>query len=142
MDDPFSGWAILELMGHRRLGGKVSEVERYGVKMCRIDIPDTTTEGKMYMTQLYGGGAVYCQTMCTEEMARAVAKHSQPRPVEPWELPQLVSKPIRTCECGAFLGPDDGSRCSECVRDFREDEIISSPPPEATETNLEQPCEC
>lgn len=33
-------WGIVELMGHVRLAGRVSEVERFGAKLGRIDIPD------------------------------------------------------------------------------------------------------
>ena len=124
MEDPFQGWAILELMGHRRLGGKVSEVERYGVKMCRIDIPDATNPDKTHMTQLYGGSSIYCQTMVTQEMACAIAARSQPDPVQPWELPQLpkpepdnsgVRGDAGVCqECG-------DSRCYGCADETDDD---------------------
>lgn len=36
----FEGWAIVELMGHRRLGGYVHEVELAGAAMLRIDVPE------------------------------------------------------------------------------------------------------
>lgn len=36
----FEGYAILELMGHRRLAGYVSEVEIAGAAMLRLDIPE------------------------------------------------------------------------------------------------------
>jgi hypothetical protein len=32
-------WAIVELMGHVRIAGRVSEEERFGAKLGRIDIP-------------------------------------------------------------------------------------------------------
>src|SRR5262245_4954119 len=35
----FEGWAVLELMGHRRLGGYLREVSIAGAGMLRIDIP-------------------------------------------------------------------------------------------------------
>lgn len=35
----FAGWAVLELMGHRRLGGYVQEATVAGVGMLRIDVP-------------------------------------------------------------------------------------------------------
>lgn len=76
-------WAILELMGHRRLAGLVSEVERYGEKVCRIDIPKA--DGS-FVTQFYGGKAIYCETPTTEDVARKIASFSQPRPVTPFEL--------------------------------------------------------
>lgn len=37
--DPFEGWAILELMGHRRLAGYVREVELAGAGLLRLDVP-------------------------------------------------------------------------------------------------------
>lgn len=83
--DPFSGWAILELMGHRRLGGMVSEVEFAGGKFVRIDVPGDGDEA--VATQLYGASAIYCLTPTTEEMARAVARRNRPEPVHRWELP-------------------------------------------------------
>jgi hypothetical protein len=32
-------WAIVELMGHVRLAGRLTEEEKFGVKMGRLDIP-------------------------------------------------------------------------------------------------------
>jgi hypothetical protein len=105
MEKLFEGWAILELMGHRRLGGKVSEVEMFGAKMCRIDVPHATDPDKTFVSQLYGGASIYCLTPCTEEAARAVAKLSQPAPVQPWEFPQLPkSERVR----------GDAGMCEEC----------------------------
>lgn len=101
-------WAILELMGHVRLGGRVGEEERFGVKMGRIDIP--TPEGG-FVTQLFGGSSVYRMTFVGEAEARAVALHQQPRPVHSWEMPKSLP---------ASSGPVCGS-CDEdlaqCVCD-------------------------
>lgn len=85
-DATFESWAILELMGHRRLGGFVQEVELAGSAFLRIDIPQREGEG-MLATQFYSGNAVYCLTPTTEEAARAVASSNQPRPVHYYELP-------------------------------------------------------
>ena len=38
-EKPFDQWAIVELMGHVRVAGKVTEVELFGAKMGRIEIP-------------------------------------------------------------------------------------------------------
>lgn len=78
----FEQWAILELMGHVRLAGRVSEEELFGTKMGRIDIPS----GDNFTTQYFGGGSVYRLTPTTEEIARGVAANNQPRPVQPWEF--------------------------------------------------------
>jgi hypothetical protein len=37
--ETFEGWAFLELMGHRRLAGKVSEATIAGVGFIRLDVP-------------------------------------------------------------------------------------------------------
>jgi hypothetical protein len=87
---PYEGWAIVELMGHRRLGGVVSEEVVAGVPMLRIDVPAVGGAG-WSATQYYGGGAIYALTPTTEVMARAVAATNQPAPVQRWELPQLAS---------------------------------------------------
>lgn len=75
-------WAVLELMGHVRTAGRVSEVELFGVKMGRIEIPN----GDGWVTQFFGGSSVYRLTPCGEAEARAVAAANQPRPVHSWEM--------------------------------------------------------
>lgn len=79
----FRSWAIVELMGHVRVAGLVSEEERFGSKLGRVDVPD---DAGGFTTQYFGGGSVYRLTPCTEEIARAVAKQSQPEPVYAWDL--------------------------------------------------------
>jgi hypothetical protein len=79
----FEGWVILELMGHRRLAGYLSEQTIGGTSFLRIDVPG---ESRNVATQLYSGSAVYCITPTTEAIARTVAKGSEPAPVTRWEL--------------------------------------------------------
>lgn len=80
---PFQTWAILELMGHRRLAGLVSEQQIAGAAFLRLDIP---ADQGMRATQWYAPQAVYCITPTSEETARRVAKLGQPEPVRRWEL--------------------------------------------------------
>lgn len=93
--EKFASWAILELMGHRRLGGYVQEVDLAGAGVLRIDIP--ATEGHAEATQFYPPGSLYCLTPTTEELARAVAARARPAPVHAYELPRPVD-PIRVDE--------------------------------------------
>lgn len=83
---PPERWAVLELLGHRRLAGRVSEVEMFGVKMGRIDVP----QGERMVSQFFGGASVYSMTFVSEEAARCVAKGLEVRPVEPWEMPKAL----------------------------------------------------
>jgi hypothetical protein len=87
------GWAILELMGHRRLGGLLTEVPGGALAgFIRIDVPGDGAE--MVATQFYAPAAVYCITPTTEALARAVAAKARPEPVQRWELP-AVPDPAR-----------------------------------------------
>lgn len=91
--DAFEGWAILELMGHRRLAGYVREQEIAGAGMLRLDIHDQDGE---VVTQFYSPAALYCLTPTTEEIARKLGERLRPAPVQRYEL-----APVRPA------GPDD-----------------------------------
>ncbi|HET7486860.1 MAG TPA: hypothetical protein VFJ85_02960 [Acidimicrobiales bacterium] len=90
---PFEGWAVLELMGHRRLGGYVAEATVAGAGFLRIDVPGEGDEP--VASQFYSPSSVYCLTPTTEAMARAVAAHNVPQPVARWELPAKIEP--KTC---------------------------------------------
>lgn len=81
----FEGWAVLELMGHRKLGGYVTVTEALGAPMLRIDVPGE--DGKPVATQFYATSALYALTPTTEDVARALAQRMRPEPVTRWELP-------------------------------------------------------
>jgi hypothetical protein len=85
-DAVFDEFVILELMGHRRLAGRLREQEIAGEGFLRLDVyPGDATEP--IATQYYRPGAVYCITPTTEAMARQVAQGTDPGPVKRWELP-------------------------------------------------------
>ncbi|EHK56859.1 hypothetical protein [Allomesorhizobium alhagi] len=87
-DDAFE-WAIVEIMGHRKLYGRIREEERFGAKMLRIDVPKPTAprtlfdaaEGKpeepplTWVTQWYGGPAIFSLTLTDES---TVLRANQP----------------------------------------------------------------
>lgn len=81
----FAEWAIVELMGHVRIAGRVSEERLFGAALGRIDIPTDDAGG--FVTQYFGGGSVYRITPVSEELARSVARANRPEPVRRWELP-------------------------------------------------------
>jgi hypothetical protein len=96
----FDEWAVLELMGHRRLAGRVTDAVIGGGAFLRIDIPGK--KGRV-TTQYYSPGSVYCITPTTEAIARGVAEQNEPEPVHRWELPQLAApaavRKCRVCGC-------------------------------------------
>lgn len=80
-DVPAEEWARVEVFGHRSHVGRVSEVERFGAKMLRIDVP--TIDPAIFETHFYGGGSIFSMTPTTEEAARAWVARYAPRPVTP-----------------------------------------------------------
>ena len=84
----FEGWCILDLLGHKRLAGMVSEATVAGATMLRVDVPESP--GKSAATVYVGGAAVYSLAPTSEEIARAVAASNDPAPVQRWELPKLL----------------------------------------------------
>ena len=92
-EESFAGWAILELMGHRKLGGFVQEQEIAGQGFLRIDVfgPDE----QPIATQLYSPSAVYCLTPTTEEIARLMGPRYRPAPVTAYDLrlPETTARP-------------------------------------------------
>lgn len=85
-DARFESWAILELMGHRRLAGYLTEIELGGGRFLRLDMPlkDGTT-----MSQIYSPSAVYCITPTVEEVAKVVAAQNEPQPLHYFEMRRL-----------------------------------------------------
>lgn len=80
-------WAVVELMGHVRMAGLITEEEKFGCKMGRIDIPQA--DGS-FVTQFFSGSSIYRLTPVSEEAARAVAIQNVVRPVHSWELPRIT----------------------------------------------------
>jgi hypothetical protein len=98
-------WAVVELMGHVRLAGRLSQEEHFGAKMGRLDIPQVGG----FVTQLFGGGSVYRITFVSEEVARHVAGMNDPAPVSRWDFPRLPSEPpvVVAEEHDSYDEPDD-----------------------------------
>jgi len=87
----FEGWVILELLGHRKLGGYLKEVSIAGASFLRLDV--ISDQGESVATQFYSSSAVYCITPVGKELAIAFGAKNQPVPVTRWELPKPAPLP-------------------------------------------------
>lgn len=91
MDLSTPTWALVEIMGHRRRAGLCQEVEVFGSKQLRIDIPVDDVE---FVTELYGGNAIFSFRPATEEVARETARYlGDPRPVKPIQFRSIPAPP-------------------------------------------------
>jgi hypothetical protein len=79
-------WGILELMGHKAISGKISEI---GKPLIRIDVPETSRIPAF--TQFYGEKAIYCITMTSEEVARKCAEDYEIEPISVY-APSLIDR--------------------------------------------------
>lgn len=103
---PVEDWAIVELMGHLRRAGRISEVDRFGAKLLRVDIP----AGEDFVTEFYGGSAIYRLRPCAEDITRAVAEQlGDPRPVKPVGLREGETR-ARLGYDGDLEGEEDDER--------------------------------
>ena len=91
----FESSAIVELMGHQKIAGKVSEETIAGSAMLRVDVPKTGSRDAF--TKFYSATAIYCITPTDEAtMVAAVAALDKP-PVSPYvvrlpESPRLAER--------------------------------------------------
>jgi len=83
-------WAIVELFGHQRIAGRVSEQTIGGCAFVRVDVPAFEPSGSQTATQaftkLYGNAAIYAISFVDEATAKMVGRGLRVQPVETYEL--------------------------------------------------------
>ena len=97
-------WAILELMGHQRLAGRVSQQSFGGAQLIRVDVPEVVTTGTAYQdgqrvdtmdvipahTRSLGAASIYSINW-VDEAAATVAAHSiRHRPINHYSLRSVL----------------------------------------------------
>jgi hypothetical protein len=86
----FEEWALVELFGHQKIVGKVTEATMAGGAFLRVDVP--AFNGSQAFTRFYSPGAVYSINPVSEDVARGLAERYRLEPVSRYELPQLAEK--------------------------------------------------
>jgi hypothetical protein len=86
----FNEWALVELFGHQKIVGKVSEASLAGGAFLRVDVP--AFNGEAEFTRFFGPGAVYSINPVTEDVARGLMTSYRNEPVSRFELPQIAEK--------------------------------------------------
>lgn len=86
--------AIVELMGHSRIAGKISEHVMGGNVLLRVDVPATAT--RLGFTKFYSPAAIYCITPVDENTMLAAVNSFAVAPINPYILqhPALTDKAI------------------------------------------------
>ena len=71
MSDKKEVWAMVEILGHVRRVGRVSEVTRYGTEGILVQVP--RADGSFEPDQFYAGRALFSVHHLTEAEARRAA---------------------------------------------------------------------
>lgn len=106
----FEAFAVVELMGHAKIAGKVTEQVIAGVAMLRVDVPKTSKRDGY--TKFYSAGALYCLTPCDEATAQRAAEAFDVEAISPYILhlptsPMLAEKVERWDDEDDFVDEDD-----------------------------------
>ena len=83
----FDTWALVELFGHQKIVGHVTEQEIAGKGFIRVDVPDFN--GAKSFTRFYGPDAIYSLNPVSEEVARGLMTRYRNVPVQAYEMPLL-----------------------------------------------------
>ena len=82
--------ALVELFGHTRVAGHVSEHSLGGSTMIRIDVPETDINPKF--TKFVNPSAIYAINPISEEMMLQMAKEIQSKPIDSYDLRDVQEK--------------------------------------------------
>jgi hypothetical protein len=83
----FEAWGIVDLFGHTRIAGRISEQAIGGETFIRVDVPGA---GEAFHTRLFGKGAIYSMSLTDEAIAREMARRSTVRPVSAYDVGKLI----------------------------------------------------
>jgi hypothetical protein len=95
----FDQWAVVELMGHQQMAGRVTEQSIGGAAFIRVDVPEQPARAKRQSwdtdepiipayTRFLSGASIYAINPCTEEVAKMTAERIRARPPLAFAAPQ------------------------------------------------------
>jgi hypothetical protein len=90
-ESKFEEWAVLELFGHQRLAGRVTEAQVGGASFVRVDVPEDGKKKGWKLTKMYNPSAIYSICPVTEETARMVATTIHPEPFTQYDVTEMVA---------------------------------------------------
>lgn len=82
--------AVVELFGHQRMAGTVTEQTIGGGSFIRIDVPETDQQPAF--SRLVNPSAIYAINPVTPEVMMEMAKKIQNKPIESWDIRTMYDK--------------------------------------------------
>jgi hypothetical protein len=103
-DEKFDQWAIVDVMGHQRYVGRVTEQVIAGCGFIRVDVPNE--DGSIAFTKLIGTASIYAISPVQQDVALQMNRGRRPTPIEAYALPQPKAQPAMTRDPDEYY--DDG----------------------------------
>lgn len=85
-------FAIVELFGHQRIAGRISQQTFGGASFVRVDVPEVKRGDRTIHahTRSFGGAAIYAVNWCDEETATLAAVSIQHEPMSPYSVRSAI----------------------------------------------------
>lgn len=88
--EKFDLWCLVELFGHTKIYGRVTEQNIAGANMLRVDVPETPSQPAF--TRFFGSAAIYSINPLDEKTCRFMAEKLEARPIESWNISEVAKK--------------------------------------------------
>ena len=90
MEEKFKITAVVELFGHQKMAGTVTEQNIGSSSFVRIDVPETKTQPAF--TRMVNPSAIYAINPVTEDVMKHMAENIQNKPIEAWDIHEMTKK--------------------------------------------------
>ena len=105
MEEKFEIWALVELMGHNKISGRVTEHKFGNQSMLRVDVP--AVENLPAFSKIIAVNAVYAINPLTEKGATEYAAQLKSKPLDVWDMQNLFTERINELvKMGQLLQPE------------------------------------
>lgn len=109
----FASWCLVELMGHRKLAGYVTDDMLAGVKILRIDEPDLGPD-RPGRSVFFNTTAIYALRPATEELVMAMAPNWVTPEITEWSLPSSFRQAVRAALASVASPQPDAAEAEHC----------------------------
>lgn len=82
--------AMIELFGHQRIAGLVTEHNIGGASFVRVDVPETDKQPKF--TRFFNPSAIYAINPVSKETMEIMVNQIQSKPISAWDVRDFTNK--------------------------------------------------
>lgn len=93
VQEKFDVWALIELFGHQKMAGRVTEITFGGSTFLQVQVPETAKNPEF--TRLLNPSAIYAINPLDEESARNYAERLDVAPIKSWDVKEFMDKAAR-----------------------------------------------